>query len=409
MPPTRRNEDGLLARVNFPLYTLKMLTSRHIIVAGGGGAANTGVANGFEIYELSHDGERYVAEEIVRHETGTSVVMNCASYSNGHKSYLVAGQESHCQLYSVNAKVVDEKKVLNSEEKDEHKELRARNVSSEKENSEEEKAGERKNSSSKRLKFEIKPSDSIQTDFCKDDPFQRVVRIGCSGKLMVTGGTDGHVRLWAFPSLKKLIDIAGHKKEIDDVDISPDEQTIVSLAKDGCGILWDVKSGKKIGELQWDTPENAKFLYKRCRFGVSEGRKSRLFTICNPIHRNTKLKSYIQLWDPIDVTLKRVAACNEFLSALSVSDDGKFVAIGTMSSGSVSVYIAFSLQRVLHVNSAHTMFVTGLEFLPSICEDSALSSCTETAVVSISVDNRICIHDLRYRKSAMVLFRIGLP
>lgn len=47
MAPTRRKSDGLLARVNFPLYTLQMVTSRHILVGGGGGSSKTGVANGF--------------------------------------------------------------------------------------------------------------------------------------------------------------------------------------------------------------------------------------------------------------------------------------------------------------------------------------------------------------------------
>lgn len=48
MAPTRRRpSDGLLARVNFPLYAVDMLTSRHILVAGGGGSSKTGVANGF--------------------------------------------------------------------------------------------------------------------------------------------------------------------------------------------------------------------------------------------------------------------------------------------------------------------------------------------------------------------------
>lgn len=42
-----RTKQGLLARVNFPLYTLQMLTSRHVIVGGGGGSSKTGVANGF--------------------------------------------------------------------------------------------------------------------------------------------------------------------------------------------------------------------------------------------------------------------------------------------------------------------------------------------------------------------------
>lgn len=47
MAPARRKQEGLLARVNFPLYTLQMLTSRHVLVGGGGGSSNTGVANGF--------------------------------------------------------------------------------------------------------------------------------------------------------------------------------------------------------------------------------------------------------------------------------------------------------------------------------------------------------------------------
>lgn len=43
----RRLQEGLLARVNFPLYSVEMLTSRHVLVAGGGGSSKTGVANGF--------------------------------------------------------------------------------------------------------------------------------------------------------------------------------------------------------------------------------------------------------------------------------------------------------------------------------------------------------------------------
>lgn len=46
MAPRKLN-DGLLARVNFPLYSVEMLTSRHVLVAGGGGSSKTGVANGF--------------------------------------------------------------------------------------------------------------------------------------------------------------------------------------------------------------------------------------------------------------------------------------------------------------------------------------------------------------------------
>lgn len=53
MAPTMRPNDHLLARVNFPLYTVEMLTSRHCLVAGGGGSAKTGVANGFVSNSIS--------------------------------------------------------------------------------------------------------------------------------------------------------------------------------------------------------------------------------------------------------------------------------------------------------------------------------------------------------------------
>jgi prolactin regulatory element-binding protein len=47
MAPSRKYIDDILARLNFPLYTVQMLTNRHVIVGGGGGSSKTGVANGF--------------------------------------------------------------------------------------------------------------------------------------------------------------------------------------------------------------------------------------------------------------------------------------------------------------------------------------------------------------------------
>lgn len=56
-----------------------------------------------------------------------------------------------------------------------------------------------------------------------------------------------------------------------------------------------------------------------------------------------KQTAHIQLWDPAQ-GLRRTAQVEESLSALAVRDDGRFIAVGTMFTGTVDIYIAFSLQ-----------------------------------------------------------------
>lgn len=82
------------------------------------------------------------------------------------------------------------------------------------------------------------------------------------------------------------------------------------------------------------------------RFGVIEGEKdkSALYMLANPTGVAKKQKSYLQKWSPSEGGLVKVSELDESLSALAVRDDGRFVALGTMFSGSVSIYIAFSLQ-----------------------------------------------------------------
>lgn len=256
-----------------------------------------------EIYEIYHNGQHFVAEEVMRHETGSNVVMNCAVRSTGEHSYLVAGQESHCQLYHVNMKIENNEKSENgrietlkpllgrkgSKTLDE-KHLRNRKGSRDASNNRKFSTSKSTSSDQNRnedsfLNFEIQAGDLTQTDFSSDGPLQRVVRISLNCKYMATGGTDAHIRIWKFPSMIKLFDIEAHLKEVDDLDFSPDSKKLVSIAKDGRGFVWNVETGKECAKLNWTTPNNAKYLFKRCRFGVYEGKKNqyRLFTIANPL------------------------------------------------------------------------------------------------------------------------------
>lgn len=392
--------DGLLARVDFPLYTLQTLTNRHVIVAGGGGAAATGVANGFEIFELSHNGTRFVAEEVMRHETGPNVVMNCSVRSNQNKTYLTAGQESHCQLYKVNIRMVDAAEMRRGSFRAENGLVRRRRRTVS-ENDNISKKDSNSNTTEKRISFEIRPSDSVQTDF-SNDPLQRVVRISHNSKLMATGGIDGKVRVWGFPKMELLYELEGHTKEIDDLDFSPCDTSLVSIAKDGLALLWATNARRAPAlQITCQPPNGNKYLFRRCRFGLIEDKKNeyRMFTIANPLTRSGRQRGLLQSWEPKTGALRNSALANESLSALAVRDDGRFVGVGTMFSGSVDIYIAFSLQRVLHVKNAHNMFVTGLEFLPVRGYGPPITSRSEAALLSISVDNCLCVHSLPHRST----------
>lgn len=226
----------------------------------------------------------------MRHETGSNVVMNCAVAHDNCRSYLVAGQESHCQLYHVNMKIIDEEEFIKQKHQQNGLTDNLRNRRNSQKPSGLDKiptpsTNTTTDSNAKRIKFEIKPGDSIQTDFTNVDPLQRVIRLSSNMKLMATGGTDGHIRIWNFPRMIQLYDAGTHTKEIDDIDFSPDSKKLISIAKDGLAIMWSMETGKELLKLNWQQPDGAKYLFKRCRFGVYEGKagKSRLFTISNPL------------------------------------------------------------------------------------------------------------------------------
>lgn len=244
-----------------------------------------------------------MAEEMLRHETGENVVMNCAVRSDKNRSYLAAGQESHCQVYFVNPKIDQDnasenghietlKSTLHRKSSTDEQNLRNRKILQDVKNrrasiiheaASQNRANDKENRC--RLRFDIIANELTQTDFSKDCPLQRVVRISLDCKLMATGGTDCCIRVWKFPSSLKVHEFKAHTKEIDDLDFSADSKRLVSIAKDGLAIVWSVETGKEHTRLNWTPPNNVRYLFKRCRFGVHEEKRgqNRLFTIVNPL------------------------------------------------------------------------------------------------------------------------------
>ena len=82
-----------------------------------------------------------------------------------------------------------------------------------------------------------------------------------------------------------------------------------------------------------------------CRFAKVEGdiKRQKVFTISNPIGAS-KPPAFLQRWNTKTFTLEQAITKEGSLSAIAVSDNGNFVAIGTMFDGTIEIYTAFNLQ-----------------------------------------------------------------
>lgn len=388
-----------------------------------------------EIYELVPTKTTCKAEPVTRYPTGDCAIMNSTVFFHkGRKSFaLAAGADEHCQMYTMRYCLLEDCREEDGDTRSERADRRGsssalrrrrRSESASKDHGEGDrpdgkvengtangvaheigdsaKAKPDTNANSVRIGFSIRPDTSFRTDFStKQEPFQKVVRFAPETEVLFTGGADGFLRAWKYPQYKLIYKVQAHEDELDDLCISPDENKVVTVSRDGHGYVWDALNGKQVCELTFVPPGNSseRYIFRACRFGIVEGDKSnyRLFTISNPLVRKKPAsRCYLTKWD-----LRRQAPektqpmGTDVLSSLAVSEDGRFLGVGHLS-GAVEVYIAFSLQRLYRAEHAHNIFVTGLEFLKSCDETRRLAGNYDASLISISVDNHIVAHHIPY-------------
>ncbi|KAF6321603.1 prolactin regulatory element binding [Rhinolophus ferrumequinum] len=263
---------------------------------------------------------------------------------------LAAGQDAHCQLLRFQTQ---QQKGKNKAEKADSKEQGPRQrkgvAPAEK------KSGAETHQDGVELKVEN--LQAVQTDF-SPDPLQKVVCFNHDNTLLATGGTDGYVRVWKVPNLVKVLEFKAHEGEIEDLALGPDGKLVT--------VGWDLKASvwqkdQLVTQLHWQ--ENG------------------------PTFSNTPY---------------RYQACSE---------SGTFLGLGTVT-GSVAIYIAFSLQRLYYVREAHGIVVTDVAFLPEKGRGPELLGSHETALFSVAVDSRCQLHLLPSRRSVpvwlLLLLCVGL-
>lgn len=384
----RRHPDLYCAP--FPLYTVRFhRDTGTVVTGGGGGASKTGIKNALHFLQLERISGQLSASLLHAHDTDTRATMNLALTGD----MLAAGQDASCHII----------RYQHSQKEDRRDETGitdrgSRKRKSSKSNSEVS-GGSTKNETPE---ISLHPVTVVQTDFSPDN-LQKAVCFTADSTKLLTGGADGCVRVWEFPGMNKLYDFKAHEGEIEDVTVSPDNK-VVTVGQDFRCCVWE--SDQLLSELSWNEnlpniPERM-YKYRACRFGkVLDQKKSlRLYTVQIPHKRERRPPPcYITKWDGQSFLPLLTEPCgNEVVSCLAVSDCGTFLGLGSVT-GSVAIYISFSLQKLYYVEEAHGIVVTDLAFFPDTRQGRALRGDNEAAMLSVAVDSRCKLHLVPNRRS----------
>ncbi|XP_012869184.1 PREDICTED: prolactin regulatory element-binding protein [Dipodomys ordii] len=383
-----------LYRAPFPLYALRIDPGAGLLIAaGGGGAAKTGIKNGVHFLQLERINGRLSASLLHSHDTETRATMNLALAGD----ILAAGQDAHCQLLRFQTHQQKGKKAEKAGSKEQGPRQRKGAAPEEKKSGAENKH--------EGIELKVENLQAVRTDF-SPDPLQKVVCFNHDNTLLATGGTDGHIRVWKVPSLEKVLEFKAHEGEIEDLALGPDGK-LVTVGWDFKASVW--QKDQLVTQLHWQengpTFSETPYRYQACRFGQVPDQPGglRLFTVQIP-HKRLRQPPpcYLTAWEGSTYLPLRTRSCgHEVISCLSVSESGTFLGLGTVT-GSVAIYIAFSLQRLYYVREAHGIVVTDVAFLPEKGRGPELLGSHETALFSVAVDSRCQLHLLPSRRSVPV-------
>ncbi|XP_062345540.1 prolactin regulatory element-binding protein isoform X1 [Cinclus cinclus] len=413
MAPRRPAE---LYRAPFPLYTVRLHPRRPLaITAGGGGAAKTGIRNGVHFLQLEQIGGQLSASLLHCHDTETRATMTMALAGD----VIAAGQDNSCHILRFSLQEPEGPGTAGKDGSGDKGARRRRGAG----------GGAQGSTQSGAREVRVESLQRVRTDF-SPDALQKAVRFSADGALLATGGADGFLRLWEFPSMKKMLEFRAHDGEIEDIALGPDNK-VVTAGRDFQCCVW--QQDHLVTGLRWHEnlpgiPDKA-YRYQACRFGAVEGSAGalRLYTVQVPHKRERRPPPcYLTKWDGKSFLPLLTRPCgSEVVSCLSISDSGTFLGLGTVT-GSVAIHIAFSLQvswgrgvgqpcwapnspsplvcpqRLYYVKEAHGIVVTDVAFVPESRPGRELLGGHEAALLSVAVDSRCKLHLLPTRRSLPV-------
>ncbi|MCL7043614.1 hypothetical protein MKW94_009565 [Papaver nudicaule] len=213
----------------------------------------------------------------------------------------------------------------------------------------------------KLLEFQVKEDEDVKI-LAKDLPSlegvgpQKCLAFSVDGAKFATGGEDGHLRVFEWPSLRILIDEPKAHKSFRDMDFSLDSEFLASTSADGSARIWNLEDGVPLTSLTRNTDEKIEC----CRFS-KDGTKPFLFCTVQKGNKGVTAVWDISTWERIGY--KRLLG--KSASVMSVSLDGKYLALGSKDGDMIVVEVktmgVSHVSRRLHLGTS----VASLEFCPS--------------------------------------------
>ena len=174
--------SAVAVRTDFPLYSIQCFGGQHMLVAGGGGAAKTGIPNVVETFEVTHiDPYRCECEGVNRTITDDVIQDMREAVMNGcistwkikeRAAFFAAGMNNKCVIFEV-------------------------------------------------YKEPNKLAKLVGAVTVSEKGYQTAVAWAHDNSMIVTADNTGSIKVWVFPSLKQLHDIHVHTSDIEWLTASP--------------------------------------------------------------------------------------------------------------------------------------------------------------------------------------------
>ncbi|GKV00736.1 hypothetical protein SLEP1_g13376 [Rubroshorea leprosula] len=180
---------------------------------------------------------------------------------------------------------------------------------------------------------------------------QLALAFNCEGSRLAVGGEDGNLRVLEWPSMDIILNKAQDDSSIKDLNFSLDGKFLVSLGSGLCRV-WDVTSSKVVTSLAKGNDE----VFAFCRF--SQINQNQVLYIAAVTDKGGSILT----WNTTSwrrTSSKRVV--REAISAFNVSNDGRFLAVGTVE-GDILIINSNSMRVQTTVRKAHLGLVTTVTF-----------------------------------------------